>query len=83
MSKELQKFCLELENYARDIIYSNDGRLAPNSESVAAKKREKAIRNARTVADRQAAMQDSGNHPLFDTGQLARSITCQLVKIYK
>lgn len=22
-----------------------------------------------------------GNHPLFDTGQLARSITCQLVKI--
>lgn len=58
---ELKRLCMRMENYARDIIYSNDGRLAPNSPSVAAKKK--------------------GNHPLFDTGQLARSITCQLIKI--
>lgn len=57
---ELKKMCIKMENYARDIIYSNDGRLAPNAPSVASAK--------------------GGNHPLFNTGQLARSITCQLVK---
>lgn len=59
--KELRKLCLRMENYARHIIYDNDGRLVPNSPRVARKK--------------------GGNHPLFDTGQLARSITCELVKI--
>ena len=58
--RELTKMCLKMENYARDIIYSNDGRLAPNTPKVARRKK--------------------GNHPLFDTGQLARSITCRLVK---
>ena len=61
IERELNKLCIQMENYAREIIYSNDGRLAPNAPSVAAKKK--------------------GNHPLFDTGQLARSITCRLVKI--
>lgn len=61
LERELKKFCLRLENYARDIIYKNDGRLAPNAPNVARAK--------------------GGNHPLFNTGQLARSITCQLVKI--
>ena len=59
IEKELKKLCIRMENYAREIIYSNDGRLAPNSPRVAARKK--------------------GNHPLFDTGQLARSITCRLV----
>lgn len=59
--KELQKFCIRLENYARQLIYSNDGRLAPNAPSTIARK--------------------GDNHPLFDTGQLARSITCKLVKL--
>ena len=58
--RELTKMCLKMENYARDIIYSNDGRLAPNTPNVARRKK--------------------GNHPLFDTGQLARSIACRLVK---
>ena len=57
---ELKKLCSRMEDYARDIIYSNDGRLVPNSPLVAKRKK--------------------GNHPLFDTGQLARSITCQLQK---
>ena len=57
---ELGKFCMKLQNYARDIIYSNDGRLKANSQSVAKRKK--------------------GNHPLFDTGQLARSIICRYVK---
>lgn len=58
---ELDKLCLKMEKYARKIIYSNDGRLAPNSPSTIAQK--------------------GDNHPLFDTGQLARSITCKLVKV--
>ena len=60
ITSELKKICLKMQNYARDIIYLNDGRLAPNAPSVAKAK--------------------GGNHPLFDTGQLARSITCRLVK---
>lgn len=60
LEKVLKQLCMRMENYARDIIYKNDGRLAPNAPSVAAKKK--------------------GNHPLFDTGQLARSITCRLIK---
>lgn len=61
LEKELNKLCIKMENYAREIIYSNDGRLLPNSPRV--------------------AMAKGGNHPLFDTGQLARSITCKLVKV--
>ena len=61
VDKEMNRMCLKIQNYARKIIYSNDGRLAPNSPSVAAKK--------------------GGNHPLFDTGQLARSITCRAIRI--
>lgn len=60
IEKELEKLCIRMENYAREIIYSNDGRLVPNSREVARRKK--------------------GNHPLFDTGQLARSIVCKLVK---
>ena len=51
-----------MENYARDIIYLNDGRLAPNTP--------KTIKGKKEI----------GNHPLFRTGQLARSISCRLVK---
>lgn len=58
---EMKKLCMKMQNYARDIIYKNDGRLAPNAPSVAKAK--------------------GGNHPLFDTGQLTRSITCRLVEI--
>lgn len=61
LENELNKLCLRMENYAREIIYSNDGRLTPNAPSVARRK--------------------GGNHPLFDTGQLARSITCRLIKV--
>lgn len=57
---ELTKLCIQIEKYARKIIYSNDGRLAPNAP--------------RTIARK------GDNHPLFDTGQLARSITCQWSK---
>lgn len=57
---ELKKFCIKVEKYARNIIYSNDGRLAPNAPSTIARK--------------------GDNHPLFDTGQLAKSITCRLLK---
>lgn len=59
IEKELNKICVRMQNYAQEIIYDNNGILAPNSPAVAARKK--------------------GNHPLFDTGQLARSITCRLV----
>ena len=59
--KELEKMCIRIQSYARNIIYSNDGRLVPNATSTIRRK--------------------GDNHPLFDTGQLARSITCRLVEI--
>lgn len=58
IERELSRMCIRMENHAREIIYDNDGTLAPNSPRVAKRKK--------------------GNHPLFDTGQLARSITCRL-----
>lgn len=59
--REMQKAAIEMQNYARDIIYSNDGRLKANAPSTIAAK--------------------GDNHPLFDTGQLARSITCRAVRV--
>ena len=61
VDKEINKMCLKIQNYARNIIYSNDGRLTPNAPSTIRKK--------------------GDNHPLFDTGQLARSITCRARRI--
>lgn len=58
IERELSRMCIRMENHAREIIYDNDGTLAPNSPQVAKRKK--------------------GNHPLFDTGQLAKSITCKL-----
>lgn len=58
---ELNKMAIRIQQYARDIIYSNDGRLTANSPSVARRKK--------------------GNHPLFDTGQLARSIRCKIIRV--
>lgn len=60
IEQELNKLAVRIENYARKLIYSNDGRLAPNAPSTIAKK--------------------GDNHPLFNTGQLARSITCRVVR---
>lgn len=61
VEKELKKMCFRMENYARKLIYNNDGRLIANAPSTIKRK--------------------GYNHPLFQTGQLARSITCQLIKI--
>lgn len=61
VDKEMDAMCVKIQNYARRIIYSNDGRLAPNAPSTIAKK--------------------GVNHPLFDTGQLARSIVCRAIRV--
>lgn len=58
---EMDKLCLKMQNYARNIIYDNDGRLIPNAAS--------------TIKGK------GYNHPLFNTGQLARSITCRAIRI--
>ena len=59
IKKELNKMCIRMQNYARHLIYDNDGRLQENAPSTIQRK--------------------GFNHPLFQTGQLARSITCKLV----
>lgn len=58
---ELTKMCIKMENYARELIYSNDGRLVPNAPLTVKRK--------------------GFNHPLFQTGQLAKSITCRLRRV--
>lgn len=58
---ELTKMCIKMENYARELIYSNDGRLVKNAPSTVKRK--------------------GFNHPLFQTGQLAKSITCRLRRV--
>lgn len=68
---ELNKMCVRMQNYARQIIYSNDGRLKPNAISTQRAKGKKVDKSGNTLI----------NHPLFDTGQLARSITCRLIKL--
>lgn len=61
IQRELNIMCKRMQNYARKIIYNNDGTLEDNAPSTIKRK--------------------GYNHPLFQTGQLARSITCRLVKI--
>lgn len=74
IERELNKMCVRMQNYAQELIYDNDGRLAPNSEITAKIKADKARK-----LGKEPAGNPPGNHPLFDTGQLARSITCRLV----
>lgn len=38
--KEIEKLCLKLQNYARNVIYDNNGQLAPNAPSTIKKKGE-------------------------------------------
>lgn len=75
IEKELNKMCMRMQNYARKLIYDNDGRLAPNSPKTSEIKAEKARK-----LGKEPEGNPPGNHPLFDTGQLARSITCRLIK---
>lgn len=75
IEKELNRMCMRMENYCKDLIMSNDGRLAPNAPSVAKAKWKKEKHSASDTWSYPA-----GNHPLFDTGQLVGSITCRCVK---
>ncbi len=54
----LKRFCIRLENYARDLIYERDPRLEPNKPGTISRK--------------------GSDLPLFDTGELARSISVSL-----
>lgn len=56
---ELEKMCIRIQNYARNVIYRSN-LLAPNKPSTIKAK--------------------GSDRPLLNTGQLARSITCRLVK---
>lgn len=60
IKEQLEMMCMEIQSYAQQLIYKNDGRLQ---------------RNAKSTIERKGF-----NHPLFNIGALARSITCQLVE---
>ena len=62
IKREIQILANKMEQYSREIIYKNDGRLIPNSKQTAKRKK-------------------SGNHPLFETGQLAKSITARVIEL--
>ena len=66
----LNKAAIKIQKYARQLIYSNDGRLAANAISTQRAKGMKVDKTGNTLI----------NHPLFDTGQLARSIICRVSK---
>lgn len=83
VEEELNKMCMRMQNYARKIIYSNDGRLKANALSTQIAKGKKL--SNKKLNEQELNKDEKGNilinHPLFDTGQLARSITCRLVKL--
>ena len=61
VKREMDAMAIDIQNYARDLIYKNDGTF---------------------VANAPATIEQKGfNHPLFRTGQLARSITCHVIEI--
>ncbi len=76
VERELNILCIKIQDYARDIIYLNDGRLVPNAPSTAKAKWKKEPGHKKS----EKWQWPDGNHPLFDTGQLARSIVCKLTK---
>lgn len=79
IEKPLKKMCMRMENYARSLIIDNEVLQAehPNSYSTAKAKWEKEPGNK----GKEYPGLPEGSHPLFDTGQLARSITCVLERV--
>ena len=73
LEKEFEIMADRMEQYAREAIMVNDGRFAPNAPSTIAQKAKRAhAPKGYDPADY--------NHPLFDTGQLAKAIRAILVK---
>lgn len=79
LEKPLKKMCMRMENYARSLILDNEVLQAehPNSYQTAKEKWRKEPGNK----DKQYPGLPAGSHPLFDTGQLTRSITCVLERV--
>lgn len=79
IEKPLKDMCMRMENYARSLIMDNEVLQAehPNSYTTAKAKWEKEPGNK----GKQYPGLPAGSHPLFDTGQLTRSITCVLKKV--
>lgn len=79
LEEPLKKMCMRMENYARDLIIDNEvlQKEHPNSYSTARRKWLKEPGNK----GKDYPGLPAGSHPLFDTGQLARSITCQLERV--
>lgn len=76
LEKPLRKMCMRMENYARSLILDNEVLQAehPNSYYTAKAKWLKELGNK----GKEYPGLPAGSHPLFDTGQLTRSITCVL-----
>lgn len=75
LETHVKQFGSRMENYAYHLIYDNDGTLAPNSPSWIERNKKWNERN------KKGPRKKDYNHPLFQTGDLARSITVELVKI--
>lgn len=75
----LKKMCMRMENYARSLILDNDvlQKEHPNSYYTA---RTKWLKEPGNKGKPYPGL-PAGSHPLFDTGQLTRSITCVLEKV--
>lgn len=92
LEKAIEKYiCMPMEKYARKMIYANDGRLKANSYRtihggyiwVSLKDPMKSkYKSGKAQGKQLIHIKGKGyNHPLYVTGQLARSITCKLVKV--
>lgn len=79
LEKPLKQMCSRMENYARSLIMDNDvlQKEHPNSYYTA---REKWLKEPGNKGKEYPGL-PAGSHPLFDTGQLTKSITCVLKKV--
>lgn len=73
----LKKVCLRIERHAREMIYDVPNPFKDNAPSTAKRKWKKEPGHKK--GDKW--QWPEGNHPLFDTGDLARSLVCRLKKV--
>lgn len=86
IEKQIDNLSVIMENYAKDIIYNNDGRLKANADITinGGIKWVKSKKSKYPSGKIPIKIKGKGfNHPLFVTGQLARSIKCRFIKSYR
>lgn len=69
---EIERTCIRIQSFSRELISRNDGTFLPNALSTQIAKGKKINKHAKPPI--------LVNHPLFDTGQLSRSIKCMILE---